>query len=1082
MVSKEILKRKYFKENEDFEGFVNRVCSIFSRNQNEIKQALINGDFFPAGRILNSAGLEKDNISATPMNCYVLPSPEDNIESIYKTQAEMAKTFSRGGGCGINISNLRPKDAKVNNTAKTTSGATSFLELFNTTGSVIGQNGRRAAIMIGLNCSHPDIEEFLHIKETNHKLEHMNISILFTDEFMQAVRDGKDYTCSFFVPETGETIKKRINAKEFFNRFCKVNWNYGDPGAMFIDTIRKNNLLSEYDDYKIEISNPCFTGDMKLLTTKGYIPFKELEGKTVRVIKPNGEISSKDSPVFKTGTKKVISLMIGATRKSTLKEIKCTPNHIFKTFDGNDVAAKDLKGKRLQIPKVSNYISNEELKYERLGFIQGDGCYHHTKGRNVDGITVFIGEKDGDVKDIFNGFLSNGSNNAYMVTSLKSDIQKIGIEDKPLCYRNLPKNYNSLSKNLKASFLKGLFSANGCVIYSNNTKRVQFKTTNKILAMELVKELDTFDIKSYITTNKKTMVSWKNGDYESRESYDVNISQSYSLLMFYQQIGFIQKYKMEKLYNLVCSLKIKVIDIIDKNEIVDVFDFTEYDAHWGVVEGIVAHNCSEFLGSAYTACCLGSINLYNCVDNKFSPNAEFNFEKFNNLVDIGVDALNQVLDYGRDKQPLEANKKAIDDWRNIGLGFFGLADALIALGIRYGSQDAQELLYSIAQIMMMKALDYSATLAQAYGTFGKYDWEKTKKSKTFKILKGALMYKGLYEYVEENGLANGSLISIAPTGTISLLAGGFSGGIEPMFKISYERTTHSLEGKGETFRVFPTSIKELLEYHNLPLTLTNEEIKAKFSHIVEADEIPCSERIGMQASAQRPIDNAISSTINLPESATPEDIFNIYMMAWEAGLKGTTVFRDGCMRLSILNPKKKSEDFDNNFGEIVPMKREETGSLPSLTYKKQSACSKLYPTITFKDGKPFEVFASVTGGCSANIATIVRLSSLALRCGVKPEKLIEELKEQKCPACKTLRGQGRKNISLSCGNAIAESLQEAIAEFNGDFKEKTNIKQPKQTVEVHEERVRKKCPECGAEIRAEGNCISCTQCSWSKCE
>lgn len=939
-----------------------------------------------------------------------------------------------------------------------------------------------AAIMIGLNCSHPDIEEFLHIKETNHKLEHMNISILFTDEFMQAVRDGKDYTCSFFVPETGEKIEKTINAKEFFKRFCKVNWDYGDPGAMFIDTIRKNNLLSGYDDYKIEISNPCFTGDMKLLTTKGYIPFKELEGKTVKIIKPNGEISSKDSPVFKTGTKKVISLMVGATRKSTLKEIKCTPNHIFKTFDGNDVAAKDLKGKRLQIPKVSNYTSNEELKYERLGFIQGDGCYHHTKDRNVDGITVFIGEKDGDVKDIFNGFLSNGSNNAYMVTSLKSDIQKIGIEDKPLCYRNLPKDYNSLSKNLKASFLKGLFSANGCVIYSNNTKRVQFKTTNKILAMELVKELDTFDIKSYITTNKKTMVSWENGDYESRESYDVNISQSYSLLMFYQQIGFIQKYKMEKLYNLVCSLKIKVIDIIDKNEIVDVFDFTEYDEHWGVVEGVVAHNCSEFLGSAYTACCLGSINLYNCVDNKFSPNAEFNFEKFNNLVNIGVDALNQVLDYGRDKQPLEANKQAIDDWRNIGLGFFGLADALVALGIKYGSKEAQCLLKEISSSMMLTALDVSSNLAISQGTFGKYNWKKTKKSKIISSLYGVFGNHLIYEEIRRNGLANGSLISIAPTGTISLLAGGFSGGIEPMFKVSYERTTHSLEGKGETFRVFPTSIKELLEYHNLPLTLTNEEIKAKFSHIVEADEIPCSERIGMQASAQMPIDNAISSTINLPESATPKDIYNIYMMAWEAKLKGVTVFRDGCMRLSILNPKKKSEDFDNNFGEIVPMKRDTMGSLPSLTYKKQSACSKLYPTITFKDGKPFEVFASVTGGCSANIATIVRLSSLALRCGVKPEKLIEELKEQKCPACKTLRGQGRKDISLSCGNAIAESLQEAIAEFNGEFKEKTNTKQPKQIMEVHEERVRKKCPECGAEIRAEGNCISCTQCSWSKCE
>lgn len=749
----------------------------------------------------------------------------------------------------------------------------------------------------------------------------------------------------------------------------------------------------------------------------------------------------------------------------------------------------------MQIPKVSNYTSNEELKYECLGFIQGDGCYHHTKDRNVDGITVFIGEKDGDVKDIFNGFLSNGSNNAYMVTSLKSDIQKIGIEDKPLCYRNLPKNYNSLSKNLKASFLKGLFSANGCVIYSNNTKRVQFKTTNKILAMKLVKELDTFDIKSYITTNKKTMVSWKNGDYESRESYDVNISQSYSLLMFYQQIGFIQKYKMEKLYNLVCSLKIKVIDIIDKNEIVDVFDFTEYDEHWGVVEGIVAHNCSEFLGAEYTACCLGSINLYNCVDNKFSPKAEFNFKKFRYLVNVGVDALNQVLDYGRDKQPLEANKKAIDDWRNIGLGFFGLADALVALGIKYGSPEAQCLLKEISSSMMLTALDVSSNLAISQGTFGKYDWKKTKKSGIISSLYGVFGNHLVYEEIRRNGLANGSLISIAPTGTISLLAGGFSGGIEPMFKVSYERTSHSLEGKGETFRVFPTSIKELLEYHKLPLTLTNEEIKEKFSYIVEADEIPYSERIGTQAVVQNPIDNAISSTINLPESATPEDIFNIYVMAWKEKLKGITVFRDGCRRLSILNPKKKTEDLDNNtdkFGEIVPIKREMTGSLPSLTYKKQSACSKLYPTITFKDGKPFEVFASITGGCSANIATIVRLSSLALRCGVKPEKLIEELQEQKCPACKTLRGQGRKNISLSCGNAIAESLQEAIDEFSNNFKERPEdekeINKSEQADETQEEtkevpeRVRRKCPECGADIRAEGNCIACTQCTWSKCE
>ena len=168
----------------------------------------------------------------------------------------MARIFSFGGGCGVAIDSLRPKGAKVNNSAKTSTGAVSFLELFNATGSIIGSNNRRAAIMIGLDCRHPDIEEFLHIKETNHKLESMNISIKFTNDFFEAVKKNKMWKLHFEVPETGEVIEREINAREFFKRFCKVNWRKGDPGAIFIDTVNNNHLLSGYEEYKIEISNP----------------------------------------------------------------------------------------------------------------------------------------------------------------------------------------------------------------------------------------------------------------------------------------------------------------------------------------------------------------------------------------------------------------------------------------------------------------------------------------------------------------------------------------------------------------------------------------------------------------------------------------------------------------------------------------------------------------------------------------------------------------------------------------------------------------------------------------------------------
>lgn len=187
-------------------------------------------------------------------NCYICPSPKDNIESIFDTAKMVARISSYGGGCGIALDNLRPKDALVNNSARTSTGAVSFLNLFDVTSGTIGQLGRRGALMVGLRCDHPDIYEFLRVKENNEKLASMNISIKFTNEFMEAVRDHKKFHLHF--ESVHETIERDIDAAEFFEEFCKVNADWGDPGCIFIDRVRSYHLLSGYPEYQIDISNP----------------------------------------------------------------------------------------------------------------------------------------------------------------------------------------------------------------------------------------------------------------------------------------------------------------------------------------------------------------------------------------------------------------------------------------------------------------------------------------------------------------------------------------------------------------------------------------------------------------------------------------------------------------------------------------------------------------------------------------------------------------------------------------------------------------------------------------------------------
>ena len=247
----DIWNRKYRKGEETFDQWLDRV----SNNNSDVRQAILDKKFIPGGRILSNRGIKNNRV--TYSNCYVVTPPEDSLESIYESRTKLARTYSYGGGCGIDISNLAPAGARVHNQAEKTSGAVSFMDGYSMTTEEIGQNGRRGALMISLDCHHPDLMDFIDIKTKEGKVTKANISVRVTDDFMRAVENDEDWVMSFTRKETGDTITKVEKARVIFDKLCENNWNWAEPGILFWDNICNYNLLSNNKDFKYAGTNPC---------------------------------------------------------------------------------------------------------------------------------------------------------------------------------------------------------------------------------------------------------------------------------------------------------------------------------------------------------------------------------------------------------------------------------------------------------------------------------------------------------------------------------------------------------------------------------------------------------------------------------------------------------------------------------------------------------------------------------------------------------------------------------------------------------------------------------------------------------
>ena len=268
-----ILNKKYINGDETFEQFLDRV----SGGNNSIKELILEKKFIFGGRILASRGVTDRKV--TYSNCYVITPPQDNIESIFECGKKLGRTYSYGGGCGTDLSELRPNGATVHNASKTSSGPVSFMDMFSQITQTISQNGRRGALMLSMDVRHPDIEEFIDCKTDLNRVQFANISVRVTDDFMRAVENDTDYflhwPCKMSISEQemnavqeyntlvsvktscGPVYLKKVKARELYNKLVKNNWDYAEPGMLFWDRIEGYNMVSNDPDFKYAGTNPC---------------------------------------------------------------------------------------------------------------------------------------------------------------------------------------------------------------------------------------------------------------------------------------------------------------------------------------------------------------------------------------------------------------------------------------------------------------------------------------------------------------------------------------------------------------------------------------------------------------------------------------------------------------------------------------------------------------------------------------------------------------------------------------------------------------------------------------------------------
>ena len=1141
--SKEVWEDTYKYYNTDntiddtFMRIAKSIASVEStedlRNEWTIKFYDMLSDFkgVPGGRIISNAGANFKGV--TLLNCFFSPIKNNDIDSldnIINDLKNQAFTLKSEGGWGQNFSWIRPRGSYIKGIGVESPGAIKYMELYDKASDIITSGSgkkstnkkakkkiRKGAMMGIISCWHPDVIEGITAKQQQGRLSKFNISIDCTDDFMQKVmcNDIEDDSWDLIFPDTnfekykefwdgdikswcdlGYPVKvyQTVSAKWLWNLIMESTYNRAEPGVLFLDRANDWNTVYYQPKGKIRGVNPCFSYSTEILTDEGYKQIGSLCDKEVNIINKDNIISK--GRVWCSGKKEVYGYKL-----SNKKTIKCTKDHIFQDNQGNSFEISNMIGKRLMpFYKIKNRPTN--IESFKAGFIFGDGGINRLDSSTHKGLEVNIGKNDMDVAEIFNiSSVGRHYSREYYELALKYKISPATYADKVL------------PENVDEDFMMGLYSANGSVL--SGTNRITYKTTSKVLAKQISDWLkDTYNIYSYITTTKKTRTKFENGEYECLESYDVNIGRYEDVLKFAENISFIQKYKIVKLESNIKNFS----PIVKKSTFIGVeyvYDFNEPLTNWGVISGVIAHNCGEQLLPSAGVCDLGSMNL-----TQFINGSKFDFDKFSKYVKIMVRFLDNVNDYTN--TPLPEYKEFLTNFRRIGVGVMGWGSLLIMMKIKFGTKKSDDLRDSIMKCLSKTAYETSIELAEEKGMFPYCEPEKHIEGKFIKSLDLSDFY---IDKLLKNGIRNSSLISIQPTGNTGIFANIVSGGLEPIFSYEYIRTSivndipdeiveltpkwyegewketslfkFDFEGdeqilkgiyNGTTYKIDKNRglVKEVYckDYSVRYLESINDWNPDDDS-VISALDLTADQHLNDLIGFMKYIDSSASKTINLPNDYSFDNFKDIYLKAYKSGrVKGVTTYRTGTMAsvLSIQSPSDKQTD-----EEVILDSVKMLDSCDATMKVLRAEGRKWYMTVVWNDDKtrPFAIFVH-TNNIEKTVTThdaIDRLLILAEQKNI-PLKYIDDVKE------KTLSDSNAKKITrvlsllLRHGVAIkniVKELEKVENIFVGSFLFQI-IKFLSSLIKDGEKVEAEKCVICGQEsiIYQEG-CKVCMSCGNSKC-
>jgi len=473
--------------------------------------------------------------------------------------------------------------------------------------------------------------------------------------------------------------------------------------------------------------------------------------------------------------------------------------------------------------------------------------------------------------------------------------------------------------------------------------------------------------------------------------------------------------------------------------------------------------CGEQPLLPYESCNLGSINLSKMVrDNRVD------FNRLERVVRLGTRFLDNVID--KNKFPLPEIEKMTKANRKIGLGVMGFADMLIKVGIPYDSEEAIKMAEKIMRFINEISHDESANLARERGPFPNFRgsiWDKP----------GA------------RPMRNATCTTIAPTGTISIIA-GVSSGIEPLFAVSFTRNVMDKDELTEVNPLFEEIARKLGFYsEELMKKIAKrgsvrglEEIPDPIQRIfATAMDIAPSWHIQIQAAFQKYTDNAVSKTVNFPNKATKEDVREVYLLAFRLGCKGVTIYRDGSRKEQVLSIKRDGKQQVSVAGSPAVFQELSPRPRPTVTIgrteKIKTGCGTLYVTINEDEHGLCEIFTQMgkSGGCAASQSEgLARLISLALRVGIKGDSIVKHLRGIRCPS----PAMGPGGTVLSCPDAIGIVLERYLKwKKTGKLEDNTPLKEGREELDS----MIGACPECGGVIEHEGGCLVCRICGFSKC-